>query len=300
MGIIEDAHNVRVVGSGLQAVVLAMVWSHQGVVLFDNMGDMGAGTTNPDYFDFERYSTLDGYAYDLIAILEELRVESCIFVGHSLHTMVGCLASIIRPDLFSKIVMVSTIPRFLNLEGYCGGLAEDLSQLFEAIKSNYKSWVDGFGPLTVGENKESVAVQEFSRTLFNMRPDIALSVAQTIFQSDMRPLLSHVKVPCHIIQSNRDMAVPVVVSEYLHRNLGGESMVEIMPTDGHLPQLSSPDIFIPILLRHIRYEIALLTSVNTSETDHPQSHNACHYSTLLLLLLLFSSVFSVGPVARRW
>ncbi|TYJ99500.1 putative esterase KAI2 [Cucumis melo var. makuwa] len=124
------------------------------------------------------------------------------------------------------------------------------------MQSNYKAWCSGFAPLAVGGDMDSVAVQEFSRTLFNMRPDIALSVAQTIFQSDMRNILSFVTVPCHIIQSMKDMAVPVVVSEYLHRNLGGDSIVEVMESDGHLPQLSSPNIVIPVLLKHIKYDIA--------------------------------------------
>ncbi|KAL0377873.1 UNVERIFIED_CONTAM: putative esterase KAI2 [Sesamum radiatum] len=269
MGIAEAAHNVRVLGSGQQTIVLAhgfgtdqSVWKHlvphlvdeYRVVLYDNMG---AGTTNPDYFDFERYSTLEGYAHDVIAILEELQVQSCIYVGHSVSAMIGVIASITRPDLFSKLVAISASPRYLNDPDYFGGFEQDdLLQLFEAMRSNYKAWCSGFAPLAVGGDMESVAVQEFSRTLFNMRPDIALSVAQTIFYSDMRPLLPHVKVPCHIIQSMKDLAVPVVVSEYLHQNLGGESIVEVMSTDGHLPQLSSPDVVVPVLLRHIRYNIA--------------------------------------------
>lgn len=148
--------------------------------------------------------------------------------------------------------------RYLNTLDYFGGFEEeDLNQLFEAIESNFKAWCSGFAPLAVGGDMDSVAVQEFSRTLFNMRPDIALSIAQTIFRSDMRQLLPHVVVPCHIIQSMKDLAVPVVVAEYLHQNLGGESIVEVMSTDGHLPQLSSPDVVVPVLLRHIRYDIAV-------------------------------------------
>ncbi|XP_044469105.1 probable esterase KAI2 [Mangifera indica] len=269
MGIVEEAHNIKVVGSGEQTIVLAhgfgtdqSVWKHlvphlledYRVVLYDNMG---SGATNPDYFDFNRYATLEGYAYDLLAIFEELKIESCIFVGHSVSCMVGAMASISRPDLFTKIVMISGSPRYLNDVDYFGGFEqEDLYQLFEAMRSNYKAWCSGFAPLIVGSDMDSVAVQEFSRTLFNMRPDIALSVAQTIFQSDMREILSLVTVPCHIIQSMKDLAVPVVVSEYLHQNLGGDSIVEVMSSDGHLPQLSSPDIVIPVLLRHIRQDIA--------------------------------------------
>ncbi|KAL1333351.1 hypothetical protein HN51_062168 [Arachis hypogaea] len=269
MGVVEEAHNVKVVGSGTRFIVLAhgfgtdqSVWKHIvpqlvdefRVVLYDNMG---AGTTNPEYFDFGRYSTLQGYAYDLLAILEELRVSSCIFVGHSVSAMIGTVASISRPDLFTKIIMVSASPRYLNDADYFGGFEqEDLDQLFDAMAANYKAWCSGFAPMAVGGDMESVAVQEFSRTLFNMRPDIALSVLQTIFQSDMRQILSLVTVPCHIIQSKRDLAVPVVVAEYLHQHLGGSSIVELLSSEGHLPQLSSPDTVIPVLLKHIHYDIA--------------------------------------------
>jgi pimeloyl-ACP methyl ester carboxylesterase len=118
-----EAHNVNVVGTGEELVVLGhgfgtdqSVWKHilphlvdnYRIILYDNMG---AGTTDPEYFSFQRYSTLHGYADDLLSILDELEIESCIFVGHSVAGMVGCLASIERPFLFSKIVMISASPR---------------------------------------------------------------------------------------------------------------------------------------------------------------------------------------------
>ncbi|XP_014507206.1 probable esterase KAI2 [Vigna radiata var. radiata] len=269
MGIVEEAHNVRIVGRGNEIVVLAhgfgtdqSVWKHlvphlvddYRVILYDNMG---AGTTNPEYFDFDRYYTIDGFVYDLLAILEELQVKSCIFVGHSLSAMVGLLASISHPHLFTKFILVSASPRFLNDSEYFGGFQpEDLNQLYDGIRSNYKAWCSGFAPLVIGGDMDSVAVQEFSRTLFNMRPDIALSLAQTIFEFDMRPILGLVTVPCHIIQSTKDLAAPVVVAEYLQLNLGGKTIVEVMPTEGHLPQLSAPDVVIPVLLNHIHHDLA--------------------------------------------
>ena len=124
MGVASEAHNVKVLGSGKQTIVLGhgfgtdqSLWKHliphfvddyYKVILYDNMG---AGTTNPDYFDFDRYSSLEGYAYDLLAILEELQVQSCVFVGHSVSGMVGVIASITCPDLFSKLVLVGASPR---------------------------------------------------------------------------------------------------------------------------------------------------------------------------------------------
>ncbi|KAK7834093.1 putative esterase kai2 [Quercus suber] len=130
---------------------------------------------------------------------------------------------------------------------------EDLDQIFEAVQSNYKAWWSGFAPLIVGGDMESIAIQEVTRALFNMRLDIALSLAHTIFLSDSRHILGHVTTPCHVILIIRDVAVPIPVSEYLFQNLGTESIVEVTSSEGHLPQLSSPDILIPGLLKHIRY-----------------------------------------------
>ncbi|KAM4117821.1 hypothetical protein ACB094_02G154700 [Castanea mollissima] len=222
------AHKVRVIGLGKQIIVLGhgfgtdqSVWKYlvphlldeYRVILYDNMG---AGTTNPDLFDFERYSTLEGFAYDLLAILEELQVDSCIFVGHSVSAL------------------RHSSPLLLNDVDYCGGFElEDLDQIFEAVQSNYKACCSGFAPLIVG--------------------DIALSLAHTIFLSDSRHILGLVTTPCHIIQSIKDVAVPIPMSEYLFQNLGAESIMQVTSLEGHLPQLSSPDILISVLLKHIRY-----------------------------------------------
>ncbi|GER25076.1 karrikin insensitive 2 divergent 1 [Striga asiatica] len=270
MSTVAAAHNVTVLGSGETTVVLGhgfgtdqSVWRHlvphlvdeYKVLLYDNMG---AGTTNPDYFDFKRYSTLEGYSYDILAILEEFNVSSCIYVGHSMSAMAAVVASIFRPDLFRKIVMISSTPRLSNTEDYYGGFEQhELDEWNAAVVENYKAMASGYAPLLVGGDLESSAtIQEFSRTLFNVRPDIALSVCRMLNSFDLRPYLSQVTVACHIIQSSKDKMVPLVVGEYLRRNLGGKSVMEVLPTEGHLPHLSAPEITIPALVRHIRQDIA--------------------------------------------
>lgn len=83
---------------------------------------------------------------------------------------------------------------------------------------------------------DSIVMREYSRTLFSTRPDIALNLVTTIFHSDLRPVLGRISVPCHIIQCDNDFAVPLGVSEYLQRNLGGCTLVEVISSEGHLPQ----------------------------------------------------------------
>jgi len=104
-------HNVRTVGTGDRYVVLShgfgsdqTAWKYilpyllndYKIILYDLMG---AGSTNPEDFSFNRYSSLHAYADDLLAILDELEIESCVYVGASVSGMIGCLASIERPEV---------------------------------------------------------------------------------------------------------------------------------------------------------------------------------------------------------
>nr|WAN70670.1 alpha/beta-hydrolases superfamily protein [Orobanche cernua var. cumana] len=269
MSTVGADHNVRVLGSGETTIVLGhgygtdqSVWRYlvphlvdlYRVILYDNMG---AGTTNPDRYDFDRYASIEGHASDLLAILEEFGSGKCIFVGHSLSCMAAALASIYRPDLFHKLVMLCATPRMSNTVDYYGGFPqEEINQLLDAMATNYESYTLGMAPLAIGCDLDSEALQEYSRTLFNMRPDIAMSLSRTLASIDMRPYLGHVTVPCHIIQSSKDALVPAGMGDYIHKNLGGKSTVEVIAVDGHIPHLSRPDVTIPVLLRHIQHDIA--------------------------------------------
>lgn len=155
--------------------------------------------------------------------------------------MTGMLASIRRPELFSKLILIGASPRFLNDgENYHGGFEQgEIEHVFSAMEANYEAWVNGFAPLAVGADVPT-AVREFSRTLFNMRPDISLFVSRTVFNSDLRGILGLVNVPCCIMQTARDMSVPASVATYMKEHIGGKSTVQWLDTEGHLPHLSAP------------------------------------------------------------
>ncbi|XP_043708178.1 strigolactone esterase D14-like [Telopea speciosissima] len=253
--------NVRMIGNGDKILVLAhgfgtdqSVWRsivpyftpHYKIVLYDLVC---AGSVNPDYFDFRRYTSLEPYVEDLLNILDALRIERCAYVGHSISAMIGILASIRRPDLFTKLILIGASPRFLNDRDYHGGFKRaEIERVFTAMEANYEAWASGFAPLAVGADVPA-AVREFTRTLFNMRPDISLFVSRTVFDSDLRSVLGQVSVPCCIIQSAKDVSVPVSVAMYLKNHLGGRNTVKILHTEGHLPHLSAPNLLVQYLRR---------------------------------------------------
>ncbi|KAJ3673970.1 hypothetical protein LUZ60_005962 [Juncus effusus] len=257
-----DILNVRFVGSGDRVLVFShgfgtdqSAWNrilpyfpNYRILTYDLVC---AGSVNPDHFDFCRYTTLDSYVDDLISVLDTLRIEKCYFVGHSVSGMIGILAAIRRPELFIKLVLVGASPRFLNDGDYHGGFERgEVETVLAAMEANYNAWVKGYAPLAVGADVPT-AVQEFSRTLFNMRPDISLFVCRTVFRSDLRPILGFVRVPCVIIQTASDVSVPPSVAAYLKCHLGGRTTIELLPTEGHLPHLSHPQVLGSVLRRSL-------------------------------------------------
>ena len=77
------------------------------VVLFDYVG---AGHSDSGAFDRRRYSTLQGYAEDVLDIAEELGLTDINFVGHSVSSIVGALAATKRPERSGYAPPVSDTP----------------------------------------------------------------------------------------------------------------------------------------------------------------------------------------------
>ena len=79
------------------------------VVLFDHVG---AGGSDLAAYDPTRLrARLDGYAQDVVEILEALDLGPVVFVGHSVSAMIGLLASVGRgPTCFDRLVLVGPSP----------------------------------------------------------------------------------------------------------------------------------------------------------------------------------------------
>src|SRR5918912_3275292 len=73
------------------------------VVTFDFVGAGGADLTA---YDAARYSSLEGYAADVLELMSELDLHDVVFVGHSVAAMVGVLAEVADPGRFAKLVLV--------------------------------------------------------------------------------------------------------------------------------------------------------------------------------------------------
>ncbi|MGV4791748.1 alpha/beta fold hydrolase [Rhizobium sp. F40D2] len=207
------------------------------VVLFDNVG---AGKSDLKASSFEKYATLDGYADDVVEIIDALSLKKVVFVGHSVSAMVGLIAAKKRPDFFKSLVMVSPSPCYIDSDGYVGGFSQgQIEELMGFLDSNHLGWSGAMAPVIMGNPDRPGLAEELTESFCRTDPEIARHFARTTFLSDCRNLLQGFEAPTLILQCSSDVIAPIEVGEYLHRQLLKSSLV-IMKATGHCPNLSAP------------------------------------------------------------
>src|SRR5689334_13772417 len=77
------------------------------VLLFDHVG---AGGSDLSAYSRDKYASLAGYAEDVLEIARTFGVRGGIFVGHSVSSMIGVLASNAAPELFDALVLIGPSP----------------------------------------------------------------------------------------------------------------------------------------------------------------------------------------------
>jgi sigma-B regulation protein RsbQ len=246
-------NNVVVRGAGDETIVFAHgfgcdsnMWRYVApsfedryrVVRFDHVG---AGKSDLEAYSFDKYDSLDGYADDIVEIIDALSLKQVVFVGHSVSAMIGLIAARKRPELFKSLVMVGPSPCYIDGEGYIGGFALDqLEELLDFLDSNHLGWSGQMAPVIMGNSDRPELGQELADSFCRTDPEIARHFARTTFMSDCRELLKDFDIPTLILQCSSDVIAPVEVGEYLHRQLVNSQLV-IMKATGHCPNLSAPD-----------------------------------------------------------
>jgi sigma-B regulation protein RsbQ len=208
------------------------------MVLFDHVG---AGNSELSAYSPGKYSTLEGYAADMLEIARELELRDIVFVGHSVAAMMGILAARQAPDLFSKLVLVGPSPSYINDGDYIGGFEKDqIEELLESLETNHLGWSMTMAPVIMGNPGRKELGEELANSFCRTDPDIAKQFARTTFLSDTRDIITSVNIPTLILQCSHDVIAPQSVGEYLHARIP-QSQLVIMKATGHCPNLSAPE-----------------------------------------------------------
>ena len=214
--------------------------SRYRTVLFDYVG---AGESDLSAYDPNRYGTLDGYARDVVEICEALDLRDLVFVGHSVSSVVGVLASVAMPDRFGALVLIGPSPRYIDDDddGYTGGFKpDDIDGLLASLDSNYLGWSAAMAPVIMGNADRPELGAELTASFCRTDPEIQKQFARATFLSDNRADLARVSVPTLVLQCSDDVIAPDAVGQFVHRTIPGSTFVKLKAT-GHCPNLSSPE-----------------------------------------------------------
>jgi sigma-B regulation protein RsbQ len=208
------------------------------VVLFDHVG---AGGSDLAAYDAERYSSLGGYADDVVALCRGLGLSDVVFVGHSVSAMIGVLAAARAPELFDRLVLVGPSPRYIDDEGYVGGFGpEDIDELLDSLESNYLGWSTAMAPVIMGNADRPELGEELTASFCRTDPAIARGFARVTFLSDNRADLARVAIPTLVLQCTDDVIAPRSVGAFVAQQMPNARLVMLDAT-GHCPNLSAPE-----------------------------------------------------------
>jgi sigma-B regulation protein RsbQ len=207
------------------------------IVLFDHVG---AGGSDLSAYDRTKYSSLEGYASDVLEICRELELRDVIFVGHSVSAMIGVLAAAREPERFAKLILVGPSPCYIDDDGYEGGFTrEDIAGLLDSLDSNYLGWSRTYAPAIMGREDRPELGEELTNSFCRTDPEIARHFARVTFLSDNRDDLGRVNTPTLVLQCSDDIIAPCSVGEYVHQQLANSELVQLQ-AKGHCPNLSAP------------------------------------------------------------
>ena len=218
------------------------------VVLFDYVG---AGKSDLKAYDATRYASLDGYAQDILDIVNALDLKDVIVVAHSVSAMVAALAATKQPDRFAHIIMLGPSPRYINDEGYVGGFDRaDIEGLLDTMERNYIGWANFLAPVVMKNPEQPELTAELLDSFCSTDPVIARRFAEATFLSDNRADLERIPTPSLIVQLTDDAIAPVSVGEYVHQRMP-RSNLKLMEASGHCPHMSHPAETIALIREYL-------------------------------------------------
>ncbi|RZK67548.1 MAG: alpha/beta hydrolase [Pedobacter sp.] len=208
------------------------------IVLFDYVG---AGKSDLLAYDESRYSSLEGYALDVIEICNGLDLRNVTFVGHSVSSMIGLLAVKKDQSRFEKIIFIGPSPCYLNKPGYMGGIdSEDIENLLEVMDSNYLGWSATIAPLIMGTENPKELADSLQASFCATDPSIARKFARVTFLSDNRDDLDGLGIPSLTIQCKDDFLTSASIAKYMNERMS-LNQITLLESSGHCPHLSDPE-----------------------------------------------------------
>jgi pimeloyl-ACP methyl ester carboxylesterase len=225
--------------------------------------------------------TLENMARDLGIILDELKIDDAILLGHSMGVNVVLEFYRQQPKRVAGMVLANGTPKrpletiFRNntLQGAFKMLKAIYARSPELVQTFWKLGkgnpiaramitLGGFNPHLTPQADIELYVDQVSE----MDPAILIHLIENYESCDAVPWLHTVKAPTLIVAGEEDKITPIEQQELMHQLIPG-SQLEIIRHGSHCPQMDLPDL--------VNHKIAdFLERLNYATTPTPTTESA--------------------------
>jgi 3-oxoadipate enol-lactonase len=201
--------------------------------------------------------TFKGLAESCITLIEGLRCEDVVLVGHSMGGMVAQEVVARRPGLVSRLVLCGTSASFGKPDG-------DWQRDFIAQRTapldagrTMAQLAEQLVPQMVGPGSLPEGVRLAQHCMSQVNPSTYRRALEALVTFDRRANLGNIHVPTLLIAGEHDRNAPAAVMKKMSQAIIGSTYFE-MRGIGHLQNLEAPEEFDAAILNFLALPRQLL------------------------------------------
>jgi pimeloyl-ACP methyl ester carboxylesterase len=186
--------------------------------------------------------SIDDYASDIKALLDELGIDRAVMGGLSLGGYVLFALMRLAPHVFRGAILADTRPQADTDEGREGRRRMQMTAEREGAAAIAREMV----PKLLGEDTQRLQ-PEIARRLqvlieANQPAGIVGALEAMKTRPDSTALLADIRFPTLVLVGEQDRLTPPALSDDMHKRISGSRLV-VIPGAGHLPSLEKPAEF---------------------------------------------------------
>jgi pimeloyl-ACP methyl ester carboxylesterase len=189
----------------------------------------GHGESSAERADY----TMDAFARDVFAVLDQEKIGSVLVVGHSMGGSVALAMAGQQPDRVGGIIGVDTLHKV-----DWGVSPEQLTAYMTPMREDFPTAVTGFVRSMFPEGVDPATVARATDVMVAASPTVALSAFSNIFSFDLAAAARAYGKSLYLLV---DAGRPVDVDSW--REHGVEAQVTALEGVGHFPMFTAPDRF---------------------------------------------------------
>jgi 3-oxoadipate enol-lactonase len=195
-------------------------------------------------------ATMEGYARDVVALLDRLRVDRVVIGGLSMGGYVAFALLRLAPERIAGLVLADTRSEADDEAARASrdGMADTLAR--GGAAAVFDRMLPGLLGLTTRSSRPEVP-ERMRRLVLAQRPEAIRSAIESLkSRPDSTPLLVGIACPTLVVVGDEDEITSVDSIRRLHGRIP-EAELAVIERAGHLSNLEQPEAFSAVLIRFL-------------------------------------------------